>query len=184
MSPPFRYTVRINPFCNIRDLTTLNHQESRLASVNSQTGDLLWRRVLAPNDAILATSIPVANRATATLSGGGRTIRFWSPADGTLMWETVLAPEAERVVSPGEVAEDGEGEDLIGKGGATGGGHEGSGSSPRVVMAEGGHIVVLSRGGIHVLSTASGAVLAQWWSDPSREPDLAALVGPDAEVNT
>lgn len=68
-----------------------------------------------------------------------------------------------------------------GSGGAGDGG-ETEAMLPRVVSTEWGHVVVLSAGGIHVLSAASGSVLAQWWCDPAREPDLAALVGVDMQV--
>lgn len=51
-----------------------------------------------------------------------------------------------------------------------------------VVSTETGYVVVLSAGGIHVLAADTGAVLAQWWCEPAREPDLAALVGLDVQV--
>lgn len=54
--------------------------------------------------------------------------------------------------------------------------------SAGVVSTETGYVVVLSAGGIHVLAADSGAVLAQWWCEPAREPDLAALVGLDVQV--
>ena len=54
--------------------------------------------------------------------------------------------------------------------------------SAGVVSTERGYVVVLSAGGIHVLQADTGAVLAQWWCEPSREPDLAALVGLDVQV--
>ncbi|CAM9582895.1 unnamed protein product [Ectocarpus sp. 13 AM-2016] len=55
-------------------------------------------------------------------------------------------------------------------------------SAAGVVSTEGGYVVVLSAGGIHVLSASSGAVLGQWWCQPAREPDLAAVVGLDVQV--
>lgn len=128
-------------------------------------GTLAWRRVLTPDDVIVATSAPGVTRPIATLSGGGRIVRLWSSLDGSLTWETALAPEAGSVALTSE--------------GAAG---SAAAMLPRVVSTEGGHVVVLSGGGIHVLSAASGAVLAQWWSDPAREPDLAALVGVDVQV--
>lgn len=59
---------------------------------------------------------------------------------------------------------------------------EGAGAAAGVVSTERGYVVVLSAGGIHVLATETGAVLAQWWCEPAREPDLAALVGLDVQV--
>lgn len=107
-----------------------------------------------------------------TLSSGGRFVRLWSPVDGSLTWETALAPEAAVPENEGRFSKGvGDNEGL-------------SGILPRVVSTGGGHVVVLSAGGIHVLSATSGAVLAQWWCDPSREPDLAALVGADAQVRS
>lgn len=51
-----------------------------------------------------------------------------------------------------------------------------------VQSTEQGFVVVTSATGIHVLSAASGAMLAQWWCDPAREPDLAAVVGVVSQV--
>lgn len=74
--------------------------------------------------------------------------------------------------------------------GAAAGGSEGSEAlggdealmSAGVVSTDGGQVVVLAAGGIHVLSAATGAVLAQWWCVPAREPGLASLVGAEAQV--
>lgn len=146
-------------------------QASTLASLDSRTGDLAWRHVISPEDTILATSAPTAGTSsTATVSSGGRVIRLWSKVDGSLLWETFLG--------------------LAGAGTGAGASSEGlelaegrrEFRSAKVVVTDGGYVAVLSAGGIHVLSAASGAVLAQWWCDPAREPDLAALVGSDVEV--
>lgn len=148
-------------------------QASTLASVDTRTGDLAWRQVLSPEDTILATSVPNAGTpSTVTVSSGGRVVRLWSPDDGSLMWDTPLGVGAGAGAAPGS-----------GGLGSLGGADEALGSAG-VVSTDGGQVVVLAAGGIHVLSAATGAVLAQWWCVPAREPDLAALVGADAQVMT
>ena len=88
------------------------------------------------------------------------------------MWDTPLGVGAGAGAAPGS-----------GGLGSLGGADEALGSAG-VVSTDGGQVVVLAAGGIHVLSAATGAVLAQWWCVPAREPDLAALVGADAQVMT
>lgn len=56
------------------------------------------------------------------------------------------------------------------------------GGTVAVQSTEQGFVVITNPTGIHVLSAASGAMVAQWWCDPSREPDLAALVGVVSQV--
>ncbi|CAN0556346.1 unnamed protein product, partial [Ectocarpus sp. 8 AP-2014] len=123
-------------------------QASTISSINSRTGDLGWRQVLSPEDTILATSLPPrthssSNAGTATVSSGGRVVRLWSPADGSMIWETFLGrggdpPSTEQPEAPPSES-----------------------SAAGVVSTEGGYVVVLSAGGIHVLSASSGAVLGQ-----------------------
>eukprot|EP00903_Cladosiphon_okamuranus_P020118 g18474.t1 len=140
---------------------TVVGEASTIASVNSRTGELTWRQVLSPEDNILATSAPSTRTpATATVSSGGRIVRLWSPVDGSMMWETALG-----VGDPASTEA-----------------MEAVGESAGVVSTERGYVVVLSAGGIHVLQADTGAVLAQWWCEPAREPDLAALVGLDVQV--
>lgn len=130
-----------------------------------------WRQVLSPDDTILATSAataPTPPHPTATVSSGGRTVRLWSEVDGSMVWETFL-----------------------GFGGIGGAGGDPASTEPTEIFEGGaagvvtvdGYVVVLSAGGIHVLKANSGALLAQWWCEPAREPDLAALVGLDVQVN-
>ncbi|CAB1113817.1 unnamed protein product [Ectocarpus sp. CCAP 1310/34] len=148
---------------------TVVGKASTISSINSRTGDLGWRQVLSPEDTILATSLPPrthssSNSGTATVSSGGRIVRLWSPADGSMIWETFLGrggdpPSTEQPEAPPSES-----------------------SAAGVVSTEGGYVVVLSAGGIHVLSASSGAVLGQWWCQPAREPDLAAVVGLDVQV--
>ncbi|CAM9409723.1 unnamed protein product [Laminaria digitata] len=152
---------------------TVVGEASTLASVDLQTGDLAWRQVLSPEDTILATSVPNAGTpSTVTVSDGGKVVRLWSPDDGSLVWDTSLGVGAASGVG---AAGGSEGP------GALGGGDEAL-MSAGVVSTDGGEVVVLAAGGIHVLSAATGAVLAQWWCVPAREPDLAALVGAEAQV--
>ncbi|CAM9185897.1 unnamed protein product, partial [Ectocarpus sp. 12 AP-2014] len=148
---------------------TVVGEASTISSINSRTGDLGWRQVLSREDTILATSLPPrthssSNSGTATVSSGGRIVRLWSPADGSMIWETFLGrggdpPSTEQPEAPPSES-----------------------SAAGVVSTEGGYVVVLSAGGIHVLSASSGAVLGQWWCQPAREPDLAAVVGLDVQV--
>lgn len=147
-------------------------QASTIASINSVTGEPAWRQVLSPEDTILATSAPNARTpATATVSSGGRTVRLWSPVDGSMMWETSLGVGG----TPPSAAMGGGGAEE-----AAAAAVEESGAG--VVSTERGYVVVLGAGGIHVLAAESGAVLGQWWCEPAREPDLAALVGLDVQV--
>lgn len=81
------------------------------------------------------------------------------------MWETALGLGDPPSAEPTELSEAAEKSAVAG-----------------VVSTERGYVIVLSAGGIHVLAADSGAVLAQWWCEPAREPDLAALVGLDVEV--
>lgn len=141
-------------------------QASTISSINSRTGDLGWRQVLSPEDTILATSPPPRTHSsstsgTATVSSGGRIVRLWSSTDGSMVWETFLGRGGDPASTEPEASSE---------------------SAAGVVSTEGGYVVVLSAGGIHVLSAGSGAVLGQWWCQPAREPDLAAVVGLDVQV--
>lgn len=147
-------------------------QASTLASVDPNTGDLKWRQVLSPKDTILATSAPNAEASsTATVSGDGHVVRLWSLDNGSLTWETLLRAEAAGAGVPTVVSDEAESVE-----------EEGAFLTAGVVLMPQGYVVVLSAGGIHVLSLVSGAVLAQWWCDPAREPDLAALVGSEVQA--
>lgn len=106
-------------------------------------------------------------------------VRLWSPPESSLLWETSLGAEGGEAVA--EDPSEGFSEGGRGAVAAAAGATEGS-MSVGVVHTEQGFVVVLSATGIHVLSADSGAVLARWWCDPALEPDLAAVVGSDAQV--
>lgn len=93
---------------------------------------------------------------------------MWSPIDGSMLWETALGVGGPPSAEPETIEVEA----------AAAAGEKSAG----VVSTDRGYVVVLSAGGIHVLAADSGAVLAQWWCQPAREPDLAALVGLNAQV--
>lgn len=66
-----------------------------VASLDLRSGDVTWRRVLAPGDPIDALVLLRRPAAVATLSGGGVHARAWQASDGLLVWDA--AP-----CSPGE----------------------------------------------------------------------------------
>ena len=66
-----------------------------LASLDLRTGDVAWRRVLAPGDPLDALVLLRRPAAVATLSGGGAVARAWQASDGALLWDRAACAPGE-----------------------------------------------------------------------------------------
>ena len=73
-----------------------------LASLDLRTGDVAWRRVLAPGDGLDALALLRRPAAVATLSGGGAVARAWQASDGGLLWDRAACAPGE--AGPGAAA--------------------------------------------------------------------------------
>eukprot|EP00245_Coleochaete_scutata_P017709 TRINITY_DN8832_c0_g2_i1.p1 TRINITY_DN8832_c0_g2~~TRINITY_DN8832_c0_g2_i1.p1 ORF type:complete len:1022 (-),score=187.79 TRINITY_DN8832_c0_g2_i1:311-3376(-) len=56
-----------------------------IAALNLRTGDIVWRKVLAPGDGI--DKLEAHGKYILSLSRGGTTLRAWGLLDGSLAWE-------------------------------------------------------------------------------------------------
>ncbi|CAM9995554.1 unnamed protein product, partial [Discosporangium mesarthrocarpum] len=144
----------------MRLLLSLPAQAPAIASLNSASGELAWRRVLDREDAVDWISTARGHHVL-SVSSSGRLVRLWSILDGSMLWECSLGSglgdeeEGVRGAGAGAIAESAAGEEVV---------------------------VVVNEGGIHVVSAVSGSILTTWSSDPTKEEDLAAIVGRDAKV--
>ncbi|KAI4380908.1 hypothetical protein MLD38_007043 [Melastoma candidum] len=72
-----------------RKRVVVSTEENVLASLDLRHGDIFWRHVLGPSDAIEAFDIALG-KYVITLSSGGSILRAWNLPDGQMIWESFL----------------------------------------------------------------------------------------------
>lgn len=104
-----------------------------LAALNARTGDVEWRHLTTKQrgDVEQTDVLVLAKQCVLTLSAGGKYVRKWQAADGTLVWDSVTF-------------------------GAEG---EGVGAGVDMAMSDSGrHVVVLSHDTVYFYDATSGVL--------------------------
>ena len=68
----------------------VSSDENVLAALNSRTGNLIWRRVLERSSNTIDKLLHFSDHLI-SLSGRGKFLRSWDPANGNIIWENTLA---------------------------------------------------------------------------------------------
>jgi hypothetical protein len=68
----------------------VSSENNVLASINSRTGDLIWRRVLERSNNTIDKLLHFSDKLI-SLSGRGKFLRSWDPASGNIIWEKTFA---------------------------------------------------------------------------------------------
>ena len=67
----------------------VSSEENVLAAINSRTGNLIWRRVLERSNNTIDKLLHFSDNMI-SLSGRGKFLRCWDPANGNIIWENTL----------------------------------------------------------------------------------------------
>ncbi|KAL2250699.1 UNVERIFIED_CONTAM: ER membrane protein complex subunit 1 [Sesamum indicum] len=72
-----------------RKRVIVSTEENVVASLDLRHGEIFWRHVLGPNDAIDQIDVALG-KYVITLSSGGSVLRAWNLPDGQMVWESTL----------------------------------------------------------------------------------------------
>ena len=76
----------------------VSSENNVLASINSRTGNLIWRRVLERSNNTIDKLLHFSDKLI-SLSGRGKFLRSWDPASGNIFWEKTFAVDEDNVES-------------------------------------------------------------------------------------